>query len=423
MKDSVTKVAAIGMGYVGLPLAVAMQKKFFVVGFDIDQERVNLLSRSIDTTKEVSKKELVAAKNLHFSSNENDLDECNIYVVTVPTPLDIFNRPDLGPLTSATNLIAKYIKHGDIVIYESTLYPGATEEECIPILESRSGLKLNKDFHVGYSPERINPGDKTKKVSDIIKITSGSNPKCSELIAEFYSQFINAGIHIAPSIKVAEAAKVVENIQRDVNIALINELATLFDELDIDTIEVINAAQSKWNFHSYFPGLVGGHCIGIDPYYLAHKAETVGVYPDLIRSARKINDSMADFVVQKFLSLLVAAKLDMRDAKVAVLGITFKENCPDIRNSKIIEVIKLLIRHGLKVDIIDPVASKKDVLEQTGLKLVDSLSNGYHGMIVAVRHDQFLELKPVFLKQKIIKNGILFDLKAIFNKTESSFRL
>ena len=417
------KPAVIGLGYVGLPLAVEMSKYYEVVGFDVSTHRIEQLCNGIDVTKEILRHELEDAKNLRLSANANELELCNIYIVTVPTPIDTAKKPDLRPLIVASELIGRFLKQGDIVVYESTVYPGATEEICVPVLEKTSSLMFNKDFFVGYSPERINPGDKAHRVTDIKKVTSGSTLAVSKLIDSFYASFIKAGTHLATSIKVAEAAKVIENTQRDVNIALINELAKLFDKLDIDTHSVLDAAGTKWNFLRFVPGLVGGHCIGVDPYYLTHKAMQVGFHPELISAGRRVNDSMAKFVAEKLILSLVKAKLNLTDAKILILGVTFKENCPDIRNSKVIEVIKILESYGLRVDIIDPEATSSELMNEAGLKLTNSPDTDYHGIILAVNHDEFKNYTPTYLRSLLIENGKLYDLKNMLPGNEVDLRL
>ncbi|MDC3003362.1 nucleotide sugar dehydrogenase [Paracoccaceae bacterium] len=417
------KPAVIGLGYVGLPLAVEMAKKFDVIGFDINHKRVHELRNCIDVTKEVSSKELSMCASLRFSNNGKDLANCNIYVVTVPTPIDKAKRPDLLPLVSASKTVGTYLKKGDIVVYESTVYPGATEEVCIPVLESESDLKFNEDFFVGYSPERINPGDKDRRVGDILKVTSGSNESASSTIDNFYSSFIAAGTYKANSIKVAEAAKVIENTQRDVNIALINELATLFDKLDIDTHAVLEAAATKWNFLHFVPGLVGGHCIGVDPYYLTHKAQEVGFHPEIISAGRRVNDAMPKFVADKLLLSLIKSKVQLQSARILILGATFKENCPDLRNSKVIELISILQEYGLEIDIFDPHICSKELHEEYNLSLQDEIQSSYHAIILAVKHSEFLNYSANYLRSKLVNKGVIFDLKNIMPPNEVDLRL
>ena len=417
------KPAVIGLGYVGLPLAVEMSKHYKVVGFDISKHRVEQLCNGLDATKEISQHELENAKDLILTVDLNELAPCNIYIVTVPTPIDNSKKPDLRPLLAASELIGGCLKKGDIVVYESTVYPGATEEMCVPVLENTSSLMFNQDFFVGYSPERINPGDKDHRVKDIMKVTSGSTSEVANLVDTFYASFIKAGTYLAGSIKVAEAAKVIENTQRDVNIALINEFSTLFDKLNIDTHSVLEAAGTKWNFLRFVPGLVGGHCIGVDPYYLTHKAMQVGFHPELISAGRRVNDSMPKFVAEKLILSLLKAKLDLKNAKILVLGVTFKENCPDIRNSKVIEVIKILESYGLNVDIFDPKASSVELFNETGLKLIESPDTDYHGVILAVNHNEFRNYNSTYLRSILIDKGKIYDLKNMLPLEEVDLRL
>ena len=397
------KIAVIGLGYVGLPLAAAFAEKYAVVGFDINQGRVNELKSGHDHTLELANEELkaVLVENLESgngllpSFNAEDLASCNVFIVTVPTPIDESKRPDLRPLISASTLIGKYLKKKDIVIYESTTYPGCTEEDCVPVLEKVSGLKFNRDFYCGYSPERINPGDKENTVKKIKKVTSGSTPEIAVVVDDLYKSVITAGTYLAPSMKVAEASKAIENAQRDVNISFVNELALIFDRLGIDTNEVIEAAGSKWNFLKYRPGLVGGHCISVDPYYLAYKAEQVGYHPAVILSGRRVNDGMGAFVANKLIKLMIAKGLAIKDARVLIMGITFKENCPDIRNTKIVDIRKELLEFGCKVDILDPWANDKEVFETYGFHLLDSLELNfevYNGIVLGVAHNEFESL-------------------------------
>ncbi|EGQ8204165.1 nucleotide sugar dehydrogenase [Vibrio cholerae] len=402
-----TNICVVGLGYVGLPLAVEFGKYFDTIGFDIDKKRITELSDFIDLTKECSTEHIQASKKLIFTSELEEIKKSNVYIVTVPTPIDRNKHPDLTPLIKASEMISEVIKHGDIVIYESTVYPGATEEVCIPIIENKSGLKFNKDFFAGYSPERINPGDKINRLPTIKKITSGCNENVAEFIDNLYSKIIIAGTHKASSIKVAEAAKVIENIQRDVNIALINELHQVFEKMNINTEEVIEAASTKWNFMKLMPGLVGGHCIGVDPYYLLHKSKSIGYIPDLIRKAREINDGMSEYVGNKFISYLVKHKLNPSSVSVLMLGFTFKENCPDIRNTKIVDVYNYLIGLGVNVDIYDPVASSLEVNDEYGIKLIDCVDKEYDVGFVAVKHDVILS--------KIDNKEITFSTQKIFD--------
>ena len=426
MKDiSKIEIAVIGLGYVGLPLAVEFGKKRSVVGFDIDKRRIEELNDGIDKTLEISKREIEDSKNLTFTSEVNDLKKCNFFIVTVPTPIDEDNQPDLNPLLKASTLIGSLIKRGDIVVFESTVYPGATEEECVPILEKESSLKFNQDFFVGYSPERINPGDKEHTLTKIIKVTSGSSHESSVLIDNVYSEIIEAGTHRASSIKVAEAAKVIENTQRDLNIALINELAIIFDKMSLDTSEVLEAAQTKWNFLPFKPGLVGGHCIGVDPYYLTYKSRLLGYLPEVILSGRKLNDQMGIYVANKFIQCLTErhAKLTS-NLKVLILGITFKENCPDLRNNKTIDIYKYLKEKGLTVEVYDPWASPKETQDLYGFKLIEYPAiDQYEGILISVSHDQFIKMGVDEIRSFGKNDHILYDLKNIFQVEDSDIRL
>ncbi|MBN2858069.1 MAG: Vi polysaccharide biosynthesis UDP-N-acetylglucosamine C-6 dehydrogenase TviB, partial [Candidatus Delongbacteria bacterium] len=380
------KIAVIGLGYVGLPLAVEFGKVNETVGFDINAKRIDELNKGIDRTLEVETKDLKSAKHLKCTCSLEDIKKCNFYIIAVPTPVDKYKNPDLTPLYKASETVAKVIKKGDIVVYESTVYPGATEEDCIPIIEKISGLKFNKDFFCGFSPERINPGDKVNTLTTIKKITSGSTPESAEIIDNTYKKIIKAGTHKASSIRVAEAAKVIENSQRDINIAFVNELAVLFEKMGIDTIDVLEAAGTKWNFLPFRPGLVGGHCIGVDPYYLTHKAEEIGYHPEVILSGRRINDNMGMFVANKVVKLMIDKGQTIKDSKVLVLGITFKENCPDIRNSRVIDIIDELKEFGCKVDVYDPWADKEEVKEEYGVSLNSKPKKEYNAVICAVAH-------------------------------------
>ena len=416
------RIAVIGLGYVGLPLALEFGKKFSVLGFDIDIKRIEDLRSGFDKTLESSTEQILESENLQFSSDPEDLINSNIYIVTVPTPIDIYKSPDLKPLLAATKMISKYLKIGDIVIYESTVYPGCTEEECVPVLEKESLLKYNVDFYCGYSPERINPGDKKFTLTKIKKVTSGSNPEVAKLVDNLYSSIILAGTHLAPSIKVAEASKAIENAQRDINISFVNELALIFDKIGIDTQDVLDAAGTKWNFLKYKPGLVGGHCIGVDPYYLAHKAESLGYYPQVILSGRRVNDNMGVFVANKLIKALIKNKEDLTNAHVLILGVTFKENCLDIRNSKIIDVYNELIQFGLKVDVYDPLAIKNQVFDEYGISLISEMfDKKYDAIILAVAHNIFFKID--FKKIKKNEKSILFDLKSFLNRDIVNLRL
>lgn len=413
------KIGVIGLGYVGLPLAVEFGKKRATVGFDINQQRVKELSEGKDHTLEVSAEELKLASRLTYTSELAQLEQCNFFIVTVPTPIDDVNRPDLTPLQKASQTIGKVLKKGDIVVYESTVYPGATEEVCIPILEQVSGLKFNQDFFAGYSPERINPGDKVNTLTKIKKITSGSTPEIAEIVDQVYLSIITAGTHKASSIKVAEAAKVIENTQRDLNIALINELSIIFERIGIDTLDVLEAAGSKWNFLPFRPGLVGGHCIGVDPYYLTHKAEEVGYHPQVILAGRRINDNMAQYVAQTTIKLMLNNKIDVATAKVGILGVTFKENCPDIRNSKIIDMIEEFKQWGVNVVVSDPWADAKEVKDEYGLDLVNiDERDPVDALVVAVGHKEYRALSAETLRSFVrTDKPVIADVKSLFDRT------
>lgn len=414
------KIAVIGLGYVGLPLAVEFGKKSPVVGFDIHQKRIDELRSGQDHTLEVSPEELKKAEYLQFSADLDDLKSCNFFIVTVPTPIDGVNRPDLTPLRKASETIGKVISKGDVVVYESTVYPGATEEVCIPVIEKISGLKFNQDFYAGYSPERINPGDKVNTLTKIKKITSGSTPEIANLVDAVYSSIITAGTHKAASIKVAEAAKVIENTQRDLNIALVNELSVIFDRLDIDTIDVLEAAGSKWNFLPFRPGLVGGHCIGVDPYYLTHKAEEVGYNPQVILAGRRINDNMAQYVAQSTIKHMVKNGIDVTTATVGILGVTFKENCPDIRNSKIADVIAEFKQWGVNVVVCDPWADAAEVQHEYGVELgqVDA-EHQVDSLVVAVGHNEFRDMSALELRNLVkSEKPVIADVKSLFDRDQ-----
>ena len=420
MMDFEKKIAVIGLGYVGLPLAVEFGKKRPTLGFDINESRICELLNGDDSTLEVSEHDLSEANHLTFSSDDMDLNSCHIFIVTVPTPIDSVNRPDLTPIVKASETVGKHLNKGDLVIYESTVYPGCTEEVCVPILEQVSGLIFNQDFHCGYSPERINPGDKVNTLTKIKKITSGSTVEASRQVDDLYSSIITAGTFEASSIKVAEAAKVIENTQRDLNIALVNELSVIFGRLEIDTLDVLEAAGSKWNFLPFRPGLVGGHCIGVDPYYLTHKAEQVGYNPQVILAGRRINDNMAQYMVKKFVQRMIQNNIDVANSTVGLLGITFKENCPDIRNSKAIDIVTELQSWNINVVVVDPWADSNEVNKVYGLTL-DELSEELKvdSLIVAVGHDQFRELSPVKLRQFCTGDlPVLADVKSLFNKQD-----
>ena len=418
------KIAIIGLGYVGLPLAVAFSKRYSVQGFDINSNRVQELEAGVDSTLEVSNSELRAAENLSFSSSEGDLKSCNTFIVTVPTPIDKFKQPDLSPLLKASAMIAKFIKKDDVIIYESTVYPGATEDECIPVVERLSGLSFNKDFFAGYSPERINPGDKSHRVEDILKITSGSDQATAEFVDDLYFSVIKAGTFKASSIKVAEAAKVIENTQRDVNIALINELAIIFNKLNIDTLEVLEAAGTKWNFFPFRPGLVGGHCIGVDPYYLTHKSESVGYRPEMILAGRRINDGMGSYVVSQLIKKMINQKIDVSGSKVLVMGLTFKENCPDIRNTKVIDIVNELKAYEVNVDIIDPYCDPAEAENEYDLVVSKTAEEGlYDAILIAVAHDEFKEMGVKAIRAFGRPKNILYDLKYTLPKDDVDIRL
>lgn len=418
------KVAIIGLGYVGLPLAVEFGKKRNVVGFDINSGRIQELVEGVDTTLEVSREELAEAKTLTFTDVKADIASSNFYIVTVPTPIDEHKRPDLTPLIKASETIGSVLKAGDIVVYESTVYPGATEEDCVPVLERVSGLKFNVDFFCGYSPERINPGDKTHRVANIKKVTSGSTDEVAQLVDDVYREIIVAGTYKASSIKVAEAAKVIENTQRDVNIALINELCIIFNKMNIDTEEVLKAAGTKWNFLPFRPGLVGGHCIGVDPYYLTHKAQSIGYNPEIILSGRRLNDGMGAYVVSQLVKAMLKRRIHVEGSKVLLMGLTFKENCPDIRNTKVIDIVKELQEYNISVDVHDPWVNSQDSMHEYGISLVQYPSTtAYDAIIVAVAHDVFRELGVDVIRSYGKENHIVYDLKYILSSNESDLRL
>ena len=421
---SEVKIAVIGLGYVGLPLAVEFSKKYPVLGFDINGSRVDELSSGKDSTLEVSSEELLDAKDLQFSTKKNDLKNCNVYIVTVPTPIDKYMRPDLTPLIKASEMLGGFINKDDVVIYESTVYPGATEEDCIPVLERISGLKFNQDFYAGYSPERINPGDKEHRLTNILKVTSGSTSEIADFVDALYASIITAGTHRASSIKVAEAAKVIENTQRDVNIALINELSLIFDRLDIDTLEVLEAAGTKWNFLPFRPGLVGGHCIGVDPYYLTHKAQAAGYHPEMILAGRRLNDNMGKNIVARLVKEMVKEGIDVGAARVLVMGLTFKENCPDLRNTKVVDIVFDLKSYGMTVDIVDPWCSSKEAEQEYGLSILKRVEdNTYDGIIIAVSHDEFKEIGASGIRKLGKNKHVLFDLKYVLGKSDVNIRL
>ncbi|MCW3464660.1 nucleotide sugar dehydrogenase [Chitinophaga nivalis] len=425
-------IAVIGLGYVGLPLAVEFGKKYDVLGFDINKERVKELAGGTDRTKEASLEDLAhviklkaenkSGKGLGFSHQTEDLKKYNVFIVTVPTPIDTFKAPDLRPLLKASEMLGGVLKKGDIVIYESTVYPGCTEEDCVPVLEKSSGLRFNKDFFVGYSPERINPGDKVNTLTKIRKVTSGSTPEIADKVDALYGSIIEAGTHKAPSLKVAEASKAIENAQRDVNISFVNELALIFDRIGIDTQDVIEAAGTKWNFLKYKPGLVGGHCIGVDPYYLAHKAESLGYHPQVILSGRRVNDHIGHFVANKVVKLMIAKDHKIKGSRTLIMGITFKENCPDVRNTRVVDIYHELTQFGLEVDIYDPWADPHEVKEEYGVDIINSLDKGgvYDAIVVAVAHNEFLNFDYQKYKRN---NGVIFDTKACLDRNLVDGRL
>ncbi|MEI5701126.1 Vi polysaccharide biosynthesis UDP-N-acetylglucosamine C-6 dehydrogenase TviB [Acinetobacter baumannii] len=418
------RIAIIGLGYVGLPLAVEFGKHKPTIGFDINENRILELKNGHDHTLEVSSDELKHVQQLAYTANIQDLQNSNFFIVTVPTPIDDFKQPDLTPLIKASQSIAKVLKKGDIVVYESTVYPGATEEICIPELEKHSGLKFNQDFFVGYSPERINPGDKQRRVTNILKITSGSTSEIADYIDQVYNLIIEVGTHKAPTIKVAEAAKVIENTQRDVNIALINELALIFNKMGIDTEDVLKAAGTKWNFLNFRPGLVGGHCIGVDPYYLTHKAESIGLHPEIILAARRLNDRMGEYVATQLIKEMVKKRIQVVGARILILGLSFKENCPDIRNTKIIDMVRALKEYDLDLDIYDPWVDSAEVEAEYGLAPIMELKQGrYDAIVIAVAHDQFKKMSTQELVSLGKEKHVLYDLKYVLNKEQSDIRL
>lgn len=424
MKQDVKKIAVIGLGYVGLPLATEFGKLRPTLGFDIDAERIKELVSGRDRTLEVEPEELLRAEYLSFTSTLEDLSECGIFIVTVPTPIDAHKRPDLTPLIKASESVGKVLKTGDIVIFESTVYPGATEEDCVPVLERVSGLKFNEDFFCGYSPERINPGDKEHRLPSIRKVTSGSTPEVATQVDDLYAQIITAGTFKAESIRVAEAAKVIENTQRDLNIALVNELAVIFNKMGIDTQAVLEAAGTKWNFLPFRPGLVGGHCIGVDPYYLTHKAEALGYHPQVILAGRRINDGMGAYVAGQMVKAMLKKRIQIEGAKVLILGLAFKENCPDLRNTRVVDVIAELKEYGVDVEVHDPWVHPAQAEEEYAISLVDQPSPGsYDGVILAVAHEEFRQRGCEEIRSLGKANHIFFDLKAVFDRSETDLRL
>ena len=421
MKINEINIAVIGQGYVGLPLAIEFGKKYPTIGFDINQARIDELKKGIDHTNEATPEQLRSADQLTFSANINDIKGCNVYIVTVPTPIDEFKTPDLNPLKGASKMLGEILKKGDTVIYESTVYPGCTQEVCVPLLEKASDLVFNTDFYCGYSPERIVPGDKVNTLTTIKKVTSGSTPEIANFVDDLYSSIITAGTFKAASMKVAEASKAIENAQRDVNISFVNELALIFDKVGIDTQDVLDAAGTKWNFLKYKPGLVGGHCISVDPYYLAYKAENLGYHPEVILSGRRVNDNMSTFVANKMIKMLIKSGKQIMGSKILILGVTFKENCPDIRNSKVADVYHELKEFGLKVDAYDYQADPKEVNEEYGIHLIDEITEKYDGILLAVSHSKFLELDIESLKKN--SKSIVYDLKGFLPRNQVNSRL
>ncbi|WP_058534051.1 Vi polysaccharide biosynthesis UDP-N-acetylglucosamine C-6 dehydrogenase TviB [Legionella saoudiensis] len=418
------KLALIGLGYVGLPLAVEFGKVRSVMGFDINENRINELKQGHDSTLEVSRAELLEARHLYLTANIQEIAFCDTYIITVPTPIDEHKRPDFTPLIKASELVGAIIQPGAIVVYESTVYPGAVEEVCVPVLERMSGLKFNRDFFAGYSPERVNPGDKLHRVTKIMKVTSGSTPEVAEIVDGLYKQIIVAGTHKVDSIKIAEAAKVIENTQRDLNIALINELAIIFNKLGIDTEAVLKAAETKWNFLPFRPGLVGGHCIGVDPYYLTHKAQAIGYHPEIILAGRRLNDSMGAYVVSQLIKSMVKERIHVQGARVLVMGLTFKENCPDIRNTRVIDIINELKEYNVAVDVCDPWAAAEDVTHEYGLSLLEQPEQqAYDGIVIAVAHQQFKDMGITAIRSFGKAQHVLYDLKYLFPADRSDLRL
>lgn len=418
------RLVVVGLGYVGLPLAVEFGRKRPVAGFDINQRRIDELKNGNDFTLETTREELAAAKYLTYTTNIDDLRDCNCYIVTVPTPIDEYKRPDLTPLIKASETVGKVLKKGDIVIYESTVYPGCTEEDCVPVLERVSGLKFNQDFYCGYSPERINPGDKEHRVTTIRKVTSGSTPEVADLVDELYNEIITVGTHKAESIKVAEAAKVIENTQRDLNIALINELALIFNKMGIDTEAVLKAAGSKWNFLPFRPGLVGGHCIGVDPYYLTHKAQAIGYHPEIILAGRRLNDSMGTYVVAQLVKAMTKKRIQVEGARVLVMGLAFKENCPDLRNTRIVDIVAELKDYNCAVDVYDPWVSPQEAQHEYDITPIGTPKPGsYDAIILAVAHHQFKDMGASAIRALGKPNVVLYDLKYVFDPQESDLRL
>ena len=418
------RIGVVGLGYVGLPLAAYLGRHFPVVGFDIDDTRIEQLKRGVDRTNELTKEEFAGAKQLSFSANAKDLAPCNFYIVTVPTPIDDAKRPDLGALIAASRTVGSVLSKGNVVVYELTVYPGVTEEVCVPVLAEASGLTFNKDFFAGYSPERINPGDHKHRLPDIVKVTSGSTPEVAELVNYVYGTAVTAGTHSASSIRVAEAAKVIENIQRDVNIALINELAMLFKQLGLETREVLEAAGTKWNFQPFRPGLVGGHCIGVDPYYLTHKAESVGFHPQMILAGRRINDGMAAYVAGDVIKTMLKRKQRVESARVLVMGFTFKENCPDTRNTKVADVVNEFTGLVAEVAVYDPVADVELAQHEYGITITNTLPRGpFDAIVLAVKHDEITRMGEAEIRNLLTPNGLIYDIKGVLPPTASHARL
>ena len=419
-----TNVGVIGLGYVGLPLAVELGKHYRVAGFDIDPRQIAALASGYDATLEVDEPELCKAVGLHYTGELEDLADCNVFIVTVPTPIDEHKRPDLGPLLGASSTIGKVLKQGDIVIYESTVYPGATEEECVPVLERVSGLKFNVDFYVGYSPERINPGDKQHRISSIKKVTSGSTPEAAETVDRLYRQIISAGTHKAPSIKVAEAAKVIENTQRDLNIALVNELAIIFGRMGIDTQAVLEAAGTKWNFLPFRPGLVGGHCISVDPYYLTHKAQAIGYHPEIILAGRRLNDAMGAHVASQLIKAMLKRRIQVEGSRVLVMGLAFKENCPDLRNSRVVDIVHELAEYNVLTEVYDPWVNVEQAQHSCGVTLIpDPLPGRYDAIVLAVAHDQFKAMGGQQIRSFGKAEHVLYDVKYVLCREDTDIRL
>lgn len=424
MNINKVKIAIVGLGYVGLPLAIEFGKNIDTIGFDINQARIKELKSGADSTLEVEPEEMRKATKLSYTHELNDISACDIYIVTVPTPINKYKNPDLSPLEKSSHSIGKVLKKDNIVIYESTVYPGATEEVCIPILEQQSGLVFNQDFFAGYSPERINPGDKEHRLPTIKKVTSGSTPEIAEFVDQLYKTIITAGTHKASSIKVAEAAKVIENTQRDLNIALINELSLIFNRLEIDTLEVLEAAGSKWNFLPFRPGLVGGHCIGVDPYYLTYKAQELGYHPEIILAGRRLNDNMGSYVVAQLIKAMMNKEIEVNNANILVMGLTFKENCPDLRNTKVIDVISELQEFNLNVDVYDPWVNKEEAIYEYAITPIDApKENYYNAIILAVAHDEFKIMSKKGFSKFTKNTSIIYDLKYILPRDESDLRL